>query len=153
MYVFATSPAFLATVDTREPDPSLLVREDDGLEMNLETTFELLPPFPPDGWLDAVPLGRSVFVLAPTLGRVSLAGSFGFFSGGGLSFSGSELEEDEVEASSGEVLRFLCGRREKGKRRRKQRGKKGERKEEEGEVRGREEKEGERENKGDSRRN
>ena len=96
-------------MDTREPDPRLLAREEDGLEINLEPTFELLPPFPPDGRLDAAPLGRSVFVLAPMLGRVSLAGSFGFFSGGGLSFSGSELEEDEVEASSGEVLRFLCG--------------------------------------------
>ena len=72
-------------------------------------------------------------MLAPTLERVSLAESFGFFSGGELSFSGSELEEDEKEASSGEVLRFLCGGREKG------------------EGRGRR-KEG-RENKGDSRRN
>ena len=108
-------------MDTREPDPRLLAREEDGLEINLEPTFELLPPFPPDGRLDAAPLGRSVFVLhvAPMLGRVSLAGSFGFFSGGGLSFSGSELEEDEVEASSGEVLRFLCEWREKEKRRRR----------------------------------
>ena len=107
-------------MDTREPDPRLLVREDEVLESNLEPTLELLLPFPPDGRLDAVPLGRSVFVLAPTLGRVSLAGSFGFFSGGGLSFSGSELEEDEVVASSGEVLRFLCGWREKGRRRRRE---------------------------------
>lgn len=72
-------------------------------------------------------------MLAPTLEGVSLAESFGFFSGSELSFSGSELEEDEEEASSGEVLRFLCGgerkeNEEKGKRREE---KKGERKEEE----------------------
>lgn len=77
-------------------------------------------------------------MLAPTLEGVSLAESFGFFSGGELSFSGSELEEDEEEASSGEVLRFLCGgerkeNEEKGKRRKREeeRKKKGERKEEE----------------------
>ena len=43
------------------------------------------------------------------LEEVSVTGSFGFFSGGGLSFSGSELEEEEVAESSGEALRFLCG--------------------------------------------
>ena len=83
--------------------------------MSLDPTLELLAPFPLDSRLGAVPLGRRVFVLAPTLERVSLAESFGFFSGGELSFSGSELEEDEEEASSGEVLRFLCGGREKEK--------------------------------------
>lgn len=87
--------------------------------------MELLAPFPPGSRLGAVPLGRRVFVLAPTVEGVSLAESFGFFSGGELSFSGSELEEDEEEASSGEVLRFLCGgerkeNEEKGRGRRKE---------------------------------
>ena len=91
--------------------------------------MELLAPFPPGSRLGAVPLGRRVFVLAPTVEGVSLAESFGFFSGGELSFSGSELEEDEEEASSGEVLRFLCGgerkeNEEKGKRRRREEKKK-----------------------------
>jgi len=115
--MLASSLAFLATVETNEPDPSLLEEREVGgsfemsFEPTFEPTFELLVPFPlvPAGRpFGTVPLGGPPVFDFMLREEDSVTGSFGFFSGGGLSFSGSELEE-EVAESSGEALRFLCG--------------------------------------------